>query len=379
MKNIFTLLTLLLLFSFSCKKSKGGSDLPTIIDNMPFDVQLPEGFHIAVYADSIENARSLAMGTQGTVFVGSRTAGKVYALIDEDGDFLADQKIIIADGLLQPNGIAFYDGDLYVAEINKIWKYADIESNLEHIPTPELIYDALPSETHHGWRYINIGPDFKLYVSIGAPCNVCETDHTGYATINRMNLDGSHFEVYAEGVRNTLGFQWHPVTQEMWFTENGRDLMGDDIPADELNRAPHQGMHFGYPFCHQGDILDPEFGVGKDCNDFIAPAQKLKPHAATLGLLFYTGDMFPEEYKNQIFIAEHGSWNRSEKIGYCVSLVNLENDNKTVKKYSDFATGFLDSNKSDVHGRPVDMLQLKDGSVLVSDDFSNRVYRISYH
>lgn len=366
--NLFLIVFSILLFSCHAQES----------EEILAEIELPQGFAISIFADGVENARSLALGSKGTVFVGNRTEDKVYALVDKNGDYKVDQKIVIAEGLNMPNGVAFYKGDLYVAEVSKVWKYENIEENLYQISKPILLRDDLPTDTHHGWKYIAVGPDEKLYVPIGAPCNVCEKEDERYSTISRMDLDGENFEIYAHGVRNSVGFDWHPITKELWFTDNGRDMMGDNIPADELNRAPKKGMHFGFPYCHQGDISDPEHGKGKSCASYVKPVQKLKPHTAALGALFYTGDMFPTEYKNQLFIAEHGSWNRSTKIGYCVSLVKIDNDNRSVLSYEDFATGWLDENKNDVYGRPVSLLQLQDGSVLVSDDYSDVIYRITY-
>lgn len=341
------------------------------------DIQLPSGFSISIYADSVKNARSMALGDNGTVFVGSRDAGNVYALVDKDGDGVAEQKFVLATGMNEPNGIAFKDGVLYIGEIDKIYKLEGIENNLANPGKPVLVYDSLPSDKHHGWKYMAFGPDGKLYLQIGAPCNICDDNVTKdprYATIDRINPDGTGFEIFSHGIRNSVGFDWHPETKELWFTENGRDNMGDNVPPDELNHAPTQGLHFGYPYCHAGDIPDPEFGKGKNCADYVAPALKLHPHAAALGMKFYTGNQFPGAYKNQIFIAEHGSWNRSEPIGYQVMLARMEG-NKAVS-YEPFATGWLKDGKA--WGRPVDVLQLKDGSLLVSDDHANLVYRISY-
>jgi len=271
-----------------------------------------------------------------------------------------------------PNGIAFRDGDLYIAEIDRVIRYADVEDNLENIPDGEVLDIELPSERRHGWRYIGFGPDDKLYISIGAPCNIC--DEFGYARIIRMNPDGTGRETFASGIRNSVGFTWHPETGERWFTDNGRDMLGDDIPACELNRAPRQGLHFGYPYCHAGEILDPKFGEGGDCGNYTPPAQKLGPHVAPLGVKFYTGEQFPPEYRNQVFIAEHGSWNRSKKIGYRISLVRLEG-NRAIS-YEPFAEGWLQGQQ--VSGRPVDLIVRDDGSMLVSDDFSGKIYRIRY-
>ena len=333
------------------------------------DIQLPPGFHIEEYAD-VPKARSLALGERGTLFVSTRKAKEVYAVVEnEDG---STRTIELLDGMNWPNGIAFYEGDLYVAELDRVYRYRDIEDHLEDAPEPELLDIDLPSEKSHGWRYIGFGPDGKLYIAIGAPCNIC--DEFGFAQIIRVNPDGSGRETYASGVRNSVGFTWHPETQEFWFTDNGRDMLGDDLPPDELNRAHRQGLHFGYPFCHGGDIPDPKYGKLRDCADFTPPVQRLGPHVASLGVKFYTGDMFPPEYRNQVFIAEHGSWNRSKKIGYRVTLVRLEG-NEAVS-YEPFATGWLQNEQ--VSGRPVDLIVKDDGSLLVSDDFAGKVYRITW-
>lgn len=348
----------------------GGGDLPQI--------NLPSGFSISYFAKNVDNARSLARGDKGTIFVGNRNGNKVYALVDEDNDGVADKQYTIASGLEMPNGVAFRNGALYVAEVSKVWRFDNIEDNLNNPPTPVLISDEFPTDRHHGWKYIAFGPDNKLYVPVGAPCNICDAhkQNPKYNTIMRMNADGSNLEMYATGIRNTVGFTWHPTTKELWFTDNGRDMMGDDIPADELNHAPQQGMDFGYPYCHAGDVKDPEFGNEPPCSDFTAPVQKLGPHVAALGLKFYTGNMFPPEYKNQVFIAEHGSWNRTVPIGYRVSLVKLDADGKALS-YEVFADGWHDGDDS--WGRPVDVLELPDGSLLVSDDKNNAVYRITYN
>ncbi|MBX2966157.1 MAG: sorbosone dehydrogenase family protein [Cyclobacteriaceae bacterium] len=339
-------------------------------------IKLPAGFSIEVFAE-VENARSMVMSPSGVLYVGNRNGDKVFAVKDTDGDFKADKKWVIASGLNMPNGVAFKDGDLYVAEVNRILKYAGIESKLANPPAPTIINDAYPKDTHHGWKYIAFGPDGKLYVPVGAPCNICESKDEIYASITRINADGSGREIFARGVRNTVGFTWHPVTKELWFTDNGRDMLGDDIPPCELNYAPKAGMHFGYPYCHGGTIKDPEFGNKRPCDDFVDPAQNLGPHTAPLGIKFYTGDMFPSAYKNQAFIAEHGSWNRTQKIGYRVSLVKIQNNTKATA-YETFADGWLDDATQKYWGRPVDVLVLNDGSMLVSDDHANVVYRISY-
>ena len=332
------------------------------------DIELPAGFEIEEYA-AVPNARSLALGDEGTVFVSTRRGRSVYAVV-AGGE--GTQTIELLGGLNTPNGIAFYEGDLYVAEIERVTRYVDIESRLNDMPEAEVLDIKLPSEKHHGWRYIGFGPDGKLYISIGAPCNICE--EAGFGQIIRMNPDGSEREVYAEGVRNSVGLAWHPDTGHLWFTDNGRDMLGDDLPPGELNHASAPGQHFGYPYCHAGDIPDPKFGQDKDCSDYRSPAQKLGAHVAPLGMRFYTGTMFPSRYRGQIFIAEHGSWNRSKKTGYRITLVSLENG--VPVSYEPFATGWLENES--VSGRPVDLLVLSDGSMLISDDHAGKLYRISY-
>ena len=333
------------------------------------DVRLPPGFVIEEYAD-VPQARSLALGENGTLFVSTRRAQSVYAVV-ENGDG-STRTIELRDDLSTPNGIAFHDGDLYVAEIDRVLRYADVENNLEDLPDGEVLAIDLPSKKHHGWRYIGFGPDGKLYVSIGAPCNVC--DEYEFAQIIRVNTDGTERETYASGIRNSVGFTWHPDTGELWFTDNGRDMMGDDTPPGELNRAARQGLHFGYPYCHGGEVPDPEYGEGRECRNYTPPVQKLGPHVAPLGMAFYTGRMFPADYRNQVFIAEHGSWNRSKKIGYRVSLVRL--DGNQAVSYEPFAYGWLQGES--VSGRPVDVIVKADGSLLVSDDSAGKIYRISY-
>ncbi len=333
------------------------------------DIVLPPGFVIEEYAE-VPNARSLALGDRGTVFVSTRKGHSVYAVVENaDG---TTKTIELLDDMSTPNGIAFHDGDLYVAEIDTVYRFADIEDHLDAMPTGEVLDIDLPSDRHHGWRYIGFGPDNKLYISIGAPCNVC--DEFGYAQIIRVNPDGTGRETFASGIRNSVGLAWHPDSGELWFTDNGRDMMGDDLPPCELNHAPRQGLHFGYPYCHGGEIPDPKFGKGRSCTSYVPPAQQLGPHVAPLGLTFYTGDMFPPEYKHRIFIAEHGSWNRSKKIGYRVTMVTLEG-NRAVS-YEPFAFGWLQNEK--VSGRPVDLIVKDDGSMLVSDDFAGKIYRITH-
>ena len=348
-------------------------------------IKLPPGFTIDLYATGVANAREMVLGAKGTLFVGSRSAKTVYAIVDRDGDQKADQVYTIATGLTDPNGVAFRDGALYVAEVSRITRYDDIESKLEHPPAPVVVNKDLPTESHHGQKFIRFGPDGMLYVPVGGPCNVCErTDDPRFATILRMKPDGTGTEIFASGVRNSVGFDWHPQTRELWFTDNGRDLLGDDIPPDELNHAPRKGMAFGFPYCHAGEVKDPEFGDKHACGEFEPPARKLDPHGAAIGMRFYTGQMFPAEYHNQIFIAEHGSWNRSVPIGYRVMVARL--DGSKVTSFTPFAEGWLkgvgttrgNTTNGQTWGRPADVLVMPDGALLVSDDLAGVIYRISY-
>jgi len=336
-------------------------------------IKLPPGFQIGLFADHVDGARSMALGDNGTLFVGTMGAGKVYA-IRHDGT-KATQVTAIASGLKMPNGVAVKDGALYVAEVSRITRYDAIESRLAQPPKPVVVYDRYPGDTHHGWKFIRFGPDGWLYVPVGAPCNICEPGDP-YASITRLKPDGSAMEVYARGIRNSVGFDWDPRTKELWFTDNGRDMLGDDLPSDELDHAPKAGMNFGYPYCHQGDTADPEFGKKHACSEFAPPAAKLGAHVASLGMRFYTGSMFPPEYRDRIFIAEHGSWNRSKKSGYRVVQAKVENGK--VVDTGVFAEGFLDVASDKAWGRPVDVMVMPDGALLVSDDEAGAIYRISY-
>ncbi|QSE99056.1 PQQ-dependent sugar dehydrogenase [Fulvivirga lutea] len=371
MKRLYIASTLLFIVLASCFSS---DEDKSVSNSNALGINLPDGFKIEVFAE-VDNARSLAVSPSGVVYVGNRASDKVYALRDTDGDWKADEKFVIASGLNMPNGVAFKDGALYVAEVSKIWKYPNIEADLNNPPKPQLITDDYPTEGHHGWKYIAFGPDGKLYVPVGAPCNICESDEI-YASITRINPDGSNREIVAHGVRNTVGFDWHPDTNELWFTDNGRDRMGDEFPPCELNKISSNGQHFGYPYCHGGDIADPEFGSKRHCNDFVRPQYNFRAHTAPLGMTFYTGEMFPAEYKGDIFVAQHGSWNRSTKIGYRVMRVKVENNRAVDAEV--FADGWLNDATQNQTGRPVDVLQMADGSLLLSDDYGNKVYRISY-
>lgn len=336
-------------------------------------IEMPPGFKISLYA-RVRGARSMALSTGGILFVGTRDEGKVYAILDKDKDQTADEVIVVAKGLHEPNGVAVRNGALYVAEISRVLRFDDIEADPATPREPVVVNDTFPSEEHHGWKYIAFGPDDRLYVPVGAPCNVCESEDPRFASIMRMAPDGRDLEIYAHGVRNTVGFDWHPTTKVLWFTDNGRDWMGDNMPPDTLNRAAEKGLRFGFPYCHAGRIPDPEYGAKKSCSEFHPPAMELGPHVAALGMKFYTGRMFPEPYRHQIFIAEHGSWNRTVPIGYRITLVRLS-ANRAVA-YEVFAKGWLQNGQA--WGRPVDVLVMPDGALLVSDDRAGAIYRIFY-
>jgi glucose/arabinose dehydrogenase len=336
-------------------------------------IKLPPGFHIEVLSDDVPSARAMVLSPKGILYIGSLD-GHVYALVLQNSRVTA--RHVIASGLETPAGVAWHDGALYVSAVSKILRFAEIDAHLNDPPKPAVVIDTLPSETHHGWKFIAFGPDGKLYVPQGAPCNVCQKDRDRFAMIGRMNPDGSHYEVMARGVRNSVGFEWHPVTHELWFTDNGRDLLGDDVPDDKLNRAPRAGMDFGFPYCHGGDTPDPEFGKGHPCSAFTPPVAKLGAHVAALGMRFYTGSMFPPAYRNNVFIAEHGSWNRSKKAGYRVVRVMADPDGSSARQEV-FAEGWLQPGEA-VWGRPADVLPLPDGSLLISDDYAGAIYRVTY-
>ena len=341
-------------------------------------IKMPDGFKIELFATNVLGARSMALSSNGTVFVGTRgertnrdRRGKIYAVVDKDKDWQADEVIVLHDDLFMPNGVAYRDGSLFVAEPNRILRYDEIDRNLSKLPEPIVVNDSFPSDIHHGWKYINFGPDGRLYVPVGAPCNICESSDD-YAVINSIKLDGSDKQIVAKGIRNTVGFDWHPETGELWFTDNGRDLWGDDQPPEELNRVSKPGAHFGYPYMYGKDLKDDEFKA-PDIS-FTPAALELPPHTAPLGMKFYTGDMFPAEYRNQILIPHHGSWNRSVPDGYYISLVRLVDGEPQAHEL--FASGWLLGDQN--WGRPVDILQMPDGSILVSDDQADCIYRISY-
>jgi len=358
----------------ACRPSTGGPEALAAGKAASLDrITVPPGFRVATFTSAVPGARSLTLGANGTVFVGTQ-AGSVYAVVDREHDGTADQVFTIAKGLDMPNGVAFRQGALYVAEVSRVQRYDAIEDHLAAPPAPVTVIDGLPREHHHGWKFIAFGPDDLLYVPVGAPCNVCESSDPRFASILRFRPDGTPVDTMARGVRNTVGFDWEPGSGTFWFTDNGRDLLGDDVPPDELNRATVAGRHYGFPACHGGTIVDPVFAKGRDCRMFEPPAIALGPHVAAIGMRFYRGTMFPEEYRGQVFIAEHGSWNRSQKIGYRVSLVRAK-DGQAVS-YSPFAQGWLQGGEA--WGRPADVQELPDGSLLVSDEKAGAIYRITY-
>jgi glucose/arabinose dehydrogenase len=346
--------------------------LATAADKIPLDqLKVPKGFNLELYASGMPNARELALGSKGTVFVGSRLQDKVYAIVDKNGK--REAKVLVS-GLYRPNGVAFKDGTLYIAELSQISKIENVEDKLDSSPKPVVIYNDLPKDEAHGWKFIAIGPDNKLYLEVGQPGNnlLHDKDH---GQLRQINLDGSNAEVVARGVRHSVGFDWNPITKELYFSDNGRDWLSEDVPEDKLNRITKIGQHFGAPYCYQGNIPDPEFGWGHTCSEFEPPLMLTGPHSASLGLRFYTGNMFPAKYKNAIFLARHGSWNRTKKFGGDILVVYLEKDGR-VKSSEVFLTGFTQNNN--YIGRPVDVLNMPDGSMLISDDYNGAVYRLSY-
>jgi len=341
-------------------------------------IKLPPGFSISIFAEGVPNARQLALSPDGTLFVGSFSfqeprPDKVYAIRDENGDHKADTVLTIASGLNSPNGVAFRDGALYIAEINRILRIDNVEKNLKQPPALVVVNDSYPADFHHGWKFIAFGPDGRLYVPVGAPCNTCEPA-ADYALISSIKPDGTDKQVYSRGIRNSVGFAWHPVTKELWFTDNGRDAWGNDRPPEELNRAPKAGLHFGFPYRFGKTLVDDTFPTKMGDADFTPAALEFPAHNALLGIEFYTGSMFPAEYANQLFIASHGSWNRDPPDGYRLFLARFK-DNVAASR-EDFATGWLIDGK--FWGRPADVEQMPDGSLLVSDDFNGVIYRIAY-
>lgn len=387
MKQNYLKLALAIFSALSLPSAQVGSALaaPAVADPLIKAIKLPPGFVISIFARGMECPRQMALSPTGTVYIGTKINrnGKVYAAVDRNKDGVAEKVVKLTEGLKCPNGVAYHEGDLYVAEINRILRYDKIDEQLKAIEAgkktlapPSVVSDKFPSDGHHGWKYIRFGPDGKLYVPVGAPCNICEPPQKIYASLNRMNKDGSNLENYASGIRNTVGFDFHPLTRQLWFTDNGRDLLGDNIPPDELNCATKAGQHFGYPYRYGDNVPDPLFGnKAPQALNFTAPVVPLGAHVAALGMRFYTGKMFGPAYKNTIFIAEHGSWNRSSKSGCRVMKVTLSPGKPA--KYEPFAYGWLDEAKQEYAGRPVDIVVAADGALLVSDDLAGVIYRIS--
>lgn len=371
------------LVSFFYSISLGAETLQDRINKLV----LPTGYKIDVYASSVTNAREMAVSENGIVYVGSRSAGVVHALIDSDGNGKAESVIQILDGLTSPSGLAIYQGDLYVSEIDRVLKFADIDNNYQDPPQAEVIVDGLPQAREHGWKYIDFGPDGWLYVPVGAPCNICDPNHGNryndphYSSIMRFNLETGEKQWVARGVRNSVGFDWHPETHNLWFSDNGRDMMGDDLPPCEINEVTEFGQHFGYPYFHGGSvtspIVDSVYGMGKDSRNYVFPKQNLMAHVAPLGIHFYEGDMFAKGMKNRLFVAEHGSWNRTTKSGYRVMMANIQNNE--VVSYTPFVEGWLNKTTDVAWGRPAAITSLQDGSLLIADDFADVIYRVTYN
>ena len=342
-------------------------------EEAPATKGLAPGFALSVVTDAVPNARQMALSNNGVLYVGSRRAGKLYAVVLGETWDEEPEVVTFAHGLTMPSGLALHEGDLYVAALNRVLRYVDIDRAFRAQPTPDVVTDTLPNRRHHGWKYLSVGPDGFLYVPVGAPCNICLSEDPRFASILRMDSRTGATTVYAKGVRNSVGMAWHPDTGQLWFTDNGRDMLGDDVPPEEVNVVATAGSHFGYPHIHGAAIADPRFGTDADAAAFVAPAFEMQAHAAALGIAFYTGDQFPSEYAQALFIAEHGSWNRSSKVGYRVSVLRFAEGRPT---YAPFVDVWLDGQKAS--GRPNDVLQAADGSLLVSDDLGGRIYRVAY-
>jgi glucose/arabinose dehydrogenase len=335
-------------------------------------LKLPAGFKAELWATGMPGVRAMSRTEDGRIYAGTRGIGRVYEITDRNGQRTSR---VLVDKLNQP-AVTYHQGTLYVFAIDKVLRYDGIDRNPNVQPRDVTAAFKLPPEQHHNWKYVAFGPDGKLYVPFGAPCNICLPGQE-YAQIRRYDADGSNMEVVARGVRNTQGFAWHPTTREMWFTDHGRDWMGDDGPEDELNRMASTGRDFGFPFCHANGIPDPDVKRDRACSGVTLPVATMGPHAAAMGIHFYTGSMFPAEYRNAAFVARKGSWNRSKKFGYDVVMVQADADGRNAK-VTPFITGFMDPATDQMWGRPVYMLQMPDGSMLLSDEQVGAIYRISY-
>jgi len=338
-------------------------------------LKLPKGFSISIFAKDLPNARTLALGDEGVIYIGTRQQGSIYAVQDTNNDGIADKKYTLATNLYMPNGVAYKNNTLYVAQPHRIIRFNNITQLLAKPPKPQIVYDKLPADKRHGWKYLRFGADSKLYSAVGAPCNSCESDKKIYGSLFRVNTDGSNFEIIASGVRNSVGFDWHPETKALYFSENGRDNLGDDIPPDELNLWTKKGQNFGFPYCYGDDILDPELGKDKNCATFRSPSWQFKAHNAPLGIRFYRGNQFPENYHHQLFVAQHGSWNRSTPDGYRIALIKFEQGKPVSEEI--FISGWL-TEDGKVLGRPTDILEIADGSLLIADDKRGVIYKVSY-
>ncbi len=353
-----------------CPSAAEAAESPLDLDS----IRLPDGYHISIFASHVPGVRSLAISPEGTIFAGTLSEGKVYALRDLNGDQQVDEVLVVDEGLILPSGVAFRSGDLYVAEGSRILLYAEIEERLYDSPEPIVVSNPFPADNFHGWHTIAFGPDGKLYASIGAPCNACESADPLFATIVRMGRGGEEIEIVARGVRSAGGLAWHPENGDLYFTEAGRVWMGDQIPSDELNRSGGEGFHFGFPFCHGTDLPDPELGEGVDCDQFTSPAAELGSHVGPFGLAFGRGTNFPDRQRNSLFIAERGSLVGSDPAGFRLTTLSLSEEGEPV--YEEFATGWL--REGEILGRPTDLVVTAEGDLLLSDEYRGVIYRISF-
>ena len=335
-------------------------------------LRLPPGFRIELWAHGAPGLRAMARSESGKIYAGTRGIGRVYEITDNGRERTVR---VVADQLTQP-AVTYHNGSLWVFAIDKVLRFDGIDRNPTVQPLDLTARFALPPEQHHNWKYVAFGPDGKIYVPFGAPCNICIPGEP-YAQIRRYNADGSGMEVIARGVRNTQGFDWHPVTRELWFTDHGRDWMGNDAPEDELNRMGRAGLNFGFPYCHANGVVDKDIRRDRPCDGVTMPVATMGPHAAVMGIHFYTGSMFPPEYRNAAFVARKGSWNRDAKFGFDVVAVRAD-PNGANPRITPFVTGFMDTSNNSFWGRPVYMLQLPDGSMLLSDEQMGAIYRITY-